>query len=1161
MSGTVHLHTYTSLVTRTGRASREVAIDRPTRLGEILGPGTWSCLAAGRAVSIDHLVAAGDVIHAAPRPRDPGTIILAAIAIMAAAATYLLMPKIKAPAIGSERNEEQRFGFGRFSSDAAVGDVIPVPMGRLPRYGGKIVSKVPGDGADGDQIVRILITYGHGGSAGIQSIGDQDADFDALDGTEVEGVYLNDQPVSNFQGVKLWGRLGTADQDVIPGFDDTEVLREVGTGEGVALRNTSGSDRTDPSPSGEAYSFSTVAAVNAITLRIRLDEGLYSIAGTGQVEPRTVRFRYRTRTSDTGSGAGTWTSWTTVSLAKAEQSQFYSSPRIHVTTTEGGGFYDVQVERITAESSSVADRDALVWDAIKEITYAENTYAGFAMLAIEMVAGEQLTGIPNVSADIRGIKVRVHDGISDPGDPDFDVEYSANPAYLALELLTNEVWGLGATYGDQDIDLAGLIDWAEHCDELIDLADESGQIPRYACNIAMDEARGGMDWLRVLCQAGECTPTLFGNVWRFVVAREQASPVEVFTDASIACDDNGAPILVYEREVTTGGLVRQNQLVCQFVNELADGEPDVISYPDLGTLWLETESPNPRTMRLEGVTHPEQIARQLKRAMKRMRFLGRTVRFRVVQPVVAIQPGERFDLATSVVGWGLASGRVRDGSSPTTIKLDREVTLAAATDYVVKVVHADGSVEARAITSVAGTYAAGASLTVASEWATVPARWEEYVLGVDGVEVKPFLCQRVSIVDPTNMIWEIDGIEDDEEVYDDSVDAVEFPDYSTLNTGKTPPGPLLSLSAFERIFKDRRQVDLAWRQASADAEITTTFHIYRRRTGTTTWLRVPVPNVGFRGAVIDIDVEDVAYDFLVLAVSIQGAYLSPYDPRHPIASVVFGLAAPPPPPPDNLTITQTGGNTYALSWDAVDGAVAYVVMTGGDAGTGLPNDGAEDCLILARTDTTSLEGLELAPGEPITFWVRSVGANGRMSATAADVTEASPATPPGQTIKVTEVLDLENDGTLTDLVWDSGQSRLELDGTSEGLYVSEEFDPGSLSACELTFRISTSNDAADPDLEDFDLVMPSIEADQWGVIDTTPDHVVGMLMPPYPDALQAWTVEVRTHDGSIWSDWETLAPCASIARTFRKFQIRVLMERERFPYRPALRGLTVVVTH
>lgn len=235
-----------------------------------------------------------------------------------------------------------------------------------------------------------------------------------------------------------------------------------------------------------------------------------------------------------------------------------------------------------------------------------------------------------------------------------------------------------------------------------------------------------------------------------------------------------------------------------------------------------------------------------------------------------------------------------------------------------RVVHQDGTIEAKAITSTAGTYAAGVALNVASAWTDIPARWDEYALGASGVEVKPFTCQRVSLEDPAQLLWQVEGIEYDDEIYDDSADDVTFPDYGSLNTGKTPPGPLLSLTAFERIFQERRQVALSWRQASADAEITTTFHVYRRRTGTGTWVRTPVASVALRARCSTSTsrmspMSSSSYRFLFRA------FLSPYDERHPIASVVFGLAAPPLPPPVNLTITQTGGNTYALTWDAVDG--------------------------------------------------------------------------------------------------------------------------------------------------------------------------------------------------------------------------------------------------
>jgi hypothetical protein len=87
----------------------------------------------------------------------------------------------------------------------------------------------------------------------------------------------------------------------------------------------------------------------------------------------------------------------------------------------------------------------------------------------------------------------------------------------------------------------------------------------------------------------------------------------------------------------------------------------------------------------------------------------------------------------------------------------------------------------------------------------------------------------------------------------------------------------------------------------------------------------------------------------------------------------------------------------------------------------------------------------------------------------------------------------------------------------------------------------------------------SIEADQWGLFTESPSSVE-MVTPPYPDTEQTWLVEARTNDGSSWSAWAELDPFDSLSRIIRRYQFRVTMRRNRFPYRPALRGLTVVLT-
>lgn len=1120
-------------------------------------PDGPACLVVnGRAVEDGaYVLADGDDVRLCPRPGSPVDAVLLAIAIASAALSASLVGRIKPGKLStSDEPEARRFGFTRFSNDAVVGDTIPVVFGRRRRWGGKVIAKVPKESADGtgESSIRMLLCLGHGP---FNRIGSRTADFDRVAASAVEGIYLNDQPIGNFPGVRLSGRLGTPGQSVIPGFGDVELLREVGVG-GITLRNTSGSDRTDPSASAEAVLVTTTSSVDAVVARVRFPDGLYSVGSGNQLDVRRVQYRSRHRVT---AGPGAWSAWTVWTLERADQGEFFSSPRLDAL---GGVQRDVQLERVTAEPApgtfTVSDR--MVFDSVVEVTYSANTYAGLALLAVELVASEQLTSVPRVSADVEGLKsLRVWDGVSSPSSPVFNTAYSANPAWQALELLTNEDWGIGVTYGDDRIDLASLFAWAQYCDEAVPTAG-AGTRPRFRCDLALDTERSPIEWLRVICGTGRCLPVTSGGLWRFVVDRPQATPVEVFGDGSIAVGEDGAARIEYVREHAEGGVVRPNRLLCQFESAEQEGEPELLAYPELGEAWLATEPVLEETIKLEGVTGVDQAWAELLYRMGKVRFQTRSVEFVTTRPAVAVQPGDRFDLAASLVGWGLASGRLRAGATASTIILDRTVTLEAGVDYVVSVLFDSGSTETRALAVSPGTYAAGEVLSLASPLSAAPPEFAEYVVGRSEVHVKPFLCTGVSLEDGAGLLWRVRGVEYVEGIYEGDPATIQLPNYSSLNSPSKPPGPLAELTVREIRGESTLYVELAWRQEVQDEENTATFRVYRRKVGTQTWVLIPGLTPGRRAVVVELTGTDLAYEFVVVAVSIGGAFLSPYDPRHPIARLVFGLLIPPPPPPSNLVAVQEAGNTYRLEWDPVDDAVEYQVLTGGDS-TSLPNAGAEDCLVLARTIETFLGGLELTPGVSRTFWVRSVGANGRLSFTASEVTVADPDLPAGESVKDDSDLDLEATGTASGLTYNSGAGRLELSSPgSAGSWTSDEVDTGALTLTELTFRAGTANDADDPAVASDPFKVPSIAADQWGVVDGGPPLAVGMLMPPWPDDEQSWVFEVRTHDGVGWSAWEALGPCASVRRTFQKYQLKATLDRDDAPYRPALRALRVVCT-
>jgi predicted phage tail protein len=1190
----VRIHTYLDALTRTGHRVRSV---EPGLRLKSLVELAWDGLAE-RAPSlrgVDHRVVIlngaivrdgseldresvdGDELHVAPGMPGWQTVILIAIAITSAILSFALTPRIGLAEQPSD-NAESRFGFGRYSRAAARGEPIPVVFGRKRRYGGVRVLELPGEGENGDQMARLLIVLGEGPFNRIGSLtGDTDRSATAT------GIYLNDQPLENFgPDVRVSVRMGTASQTMIPGFVDSESLREVGAGtNGALLANTSGSERTGGSASGEAVLYTTVDSVDAVTLRVSFLTGLFQLSSNGQIQERTASWRYRTRLT---AGPGAWSAWTVQTLRKAERSSFTQAVR--VDNLSGGGApaqFDVQLERVSVEAAGagVSYADEMHFDSVVETRYEQNVYPDVALLAIEINASERISSIPRVSAEVEGhADVRVWDGVSSPSSPAFTRGYSNNPAWVALEILTNTRWGMGES--DDRIDLAGLIECAQNVPTWKDAA---GEEHPFECNIALDDAKEPIDWLRAVCALMRVTPVPAGK-WYFVQSRRRDAAVETFGDGSIARDDSGKLLMSIGYPAATGGRAgAPNQIRMQFENADNDGESDLVVFPEAGDLWLGedwdggAEPPVPKTGKFVGEMPEGQAMSEAIYEAKRIRARTTTVEFTSTRQAVVCQPEDRIDVACSVAGWGV-SGRLLTGwQSPGedpkgAIRLDRELEIEDGVGYSVVVTHRDTSVEVVQLDVGVGIYPANTTLVLYGEGlATAPADGAEYAIGKTGVQMRPMIVESVRAEQAgesgADFRWVIAASAYSADVFDPAQLDVSTVNYSNLGGPRTAPGPVLSLTAVQRIVNGEMIVELGWTQSPADAAHTREFVVFRRDNGTVTWIAQPGVTAGRTHVDVTIVERDVAYDFIVVARSALGAQLSPYDTRHPIVSVAFGLGVPPPPAPSGLAITQIDGNVYELSWDAVENAASYQVLAGGDTGTGRPNDGAEDCLVLARTAATSLQ-LELPAGRSCTFYVRSCTQAGRLSFTASSVTEASPDAPTGESIEDTHVADFAGgEGTFTNCAWNGSASRVEITDPTDaggGVWESGAIDTGAATAKEICLRPTTANAAEDPDIfgDGLPFGVPSMEADQWGIVSGAGDTAaVGMLMPPWPDDQQSWLFEVATStDGTSYTDYTPLAFGASLAATLRYYKVRATMKRKvaAKPYTPALAALAIVCT-
>lgn len=129
--------------------------------------------------------------------------------------------------------------------------------------------------------------------------------------------------------------------------------------------------------------------------------------------------------------------------------------------------YRVEILRVsqTSTRSSIAN-DVDVQD-MQAVTSLALTYPNSALLGVEIDASEQLNdGAPTTTSVVYGRLCPVWDGGSTV-IPAFQNVWTSNPAWVALEFITNTRYGLGRFYDATAVDLPKWLDWANYCDEIV----------------------------------------------------------------------------------------------------------------------------------------------------------------------------------------------------------------------------------------------------------------------------------------------------------------------------------------------------------------------------------------------------------------------------------------------------------------------------------------------------------------------------------------------------------------------------------------------------------------------------------------------------------------------------------------------------------------------
>ncbi|MBW8028522.1 MAG: phage tail protein, partial [Ferrovum sp.] len=252
-----------------------------------------------------------------------------------------------------------------------------------------------------------------------------------------QSVYFNRTPLQNSDS--SWN------------FNQVVLEYATGTPGAVGVTNAAGYAGSDAQDaiSVQQQCFSGVAVTQAVTAAninaalVTLQVNGLSITDpqTGQITGTSVEFTIAVENS--GAGYVTMVTDSINGLTNSAYSRDYLIP------LSGTGPWNIQVTKVTADSTDSLLINSLSWTTMTEVSNALLAYPHTAMAAIAVDA-MQFSSIPSRAYLVDGLIIQVPSNY-DPTtrvytgtwDGTFQLAFSNNPAWCFYDLLTNERYGLG----------------------------------------------------------------------------------------------------------------------------------------------------------------------------------------------------------------------------------------------------------------------------------------------------------------------------------------------------------------------------------------------------------------------------------------------------------------------------------------------------------------------------------------------------------------------------------------------------------------------------------------------------------------------------------------------------------------------------------------------
>lgn len=671
----------------------------------------------------------------------------------------------------------------------------------------------------------------------------------------LQSVFLNGTPLvnadgsANFQNVAVDFRVGTQDQDYIPGFPSVE--NEAGVG--VTL--------TSATPWTRAVTNTQLSAV-----RVRLSIPALSKADTSNGDINGYRVEYAI---DLARDGGTYQQVLSTAFDGKTTTKYERSHRIELPRSGTG--WAVRVRRITPNANSNTIADTTVIESFTEVIDAKLRYPNSALVGLRIDA-RQFNNVPARSFDLRGRIIRVPSNY-DPEtrtysgiwDGFFKTAYTDNPAWVFYDLVLHARYGLGNRVNAAMVDKWSLYQIGRYCDQLVPDG-RGGQEPRFTCNCYLQSRA---DAYKVLQDLASIFRGMAYWASGIVVASADmpADPVYTFTAANVV-DGKFSYVGSARKARKTVALVSWNDPADAYRAkvEYVEDQDGIARY---GVQQIEVTA--------FGCTSQGQAYRAGQWILLTSRLETETVTFKVGLDAALVAPGSIVRVADPARAGRRLGGRVRSAAGRT-VTLDKAEAVAAG-DTLTAILPS-GVAQTRTVREVTGD-----AVTVSEAW--TEAILPESVWAVDSATLKTQLFRILSVSESDGLTCEISALHHEPGKYAniDNGTCIETRPVTVIPPSVQPPPTNVGFETYYVIDQGISTTTMRIQWDAADKAIA--YEVDWRRDNSE-WVRVP------RTGSLSVEVRGIYAGAYVARVRGINALDVASIPAYSAETILQGKTSPPP---------------------------------------------------------------------------------------------------------------------------------------------------------------------------------------------------------------------------------------------------------------------------